>query len=175
MENPSRAFASRGGTAVTCTKCGAATTVPFVPTPGRPVYCRSCFASAGPGPSGPAPSGPAPSTGYGAPRPSGGGGFRRDGPPPRSRNNVQNARRRMLAQGRKGHFVYDVREVLAGSEGRIDEAQRRMFVEMVFTRGARMGTEAAVDFVREKRADDTLTSDEAKRIERLLEKYSFYR
>lgn len=30
---------------VTCAACGAATTVPFKPTSGRPVYCRDCFRS----------------------------------------------------------------------------------------------------------------------------------
>ena len=28
---------------VKCTVCGNATTVPFKPTPGKPVYCRTCF------------------------------------------------------------------------------------------------------------------------------------
>lgn len=28
-----------------CAECGAATTVPFQPTQGRPVYCRDCFRS----------------------------------------------------------------------------------------------------------------------------------
>jgi CxxC-x17-CxxC domain-containing protein len=28
---------------VNCAKCGAGTTVPFYPSQGRPVYCRSCF------------------------------------------------------------------------------------------------------------------------------------
>lgn len=26
-----------------CAECGVATTVPFQPTEGRPVYCRDCF------------------------------------------------------------------------------------------------------------------------------------
>lgn len=30
---------------VTCAECGAATTVPFKPTEGRPVYCRDCYRS----------------------------------------------------------------------------------------------------------------------------------
>jgi CxxC-x17-CxxC domain-containing protein len=30
-------------TRVTCSECGAVTTVPFVPHTGRPVLCRSCF------------------------------------------------------------------------------------------------------------------------------------
>lgn len=29
--------------AVACAKCGETTTVPFYPSQGRPVYCRSCF------------------------------------------------------------------------------------------------------------------------------------
>lgn len=28
---------------VKCARCGEATTVPFYPSQGRPVYCRSCF------------------------------------------------------------------------------------------------------------------------------------
>lgn len=30
---------------ITCAGCGVVTTVPFTPTPGRPVYCRSCYTS----------------------------------------------------------------------------------------------------------------------------------
>ncbi|MBI4134809.1 MAG: hypothetical protein HY471_01725 [Candidatus Sungbacteria bacterium] len=29
--------------AAVCTKCNKETTVPFQPTPGKPVYCRECF------------------------------------------------------------------------------------------------------------------------------------
>ena len=29
--------------AVNCARCGETTTVPFYPSQGRPVYCRSCF------------------------------------------------------------------------------------------------------------------------------------
>lgn len=28
---------------ITCSKCGAASQVPFQPTAGRDVYCRDCF------------------------------------------------------------------------------------------------------------------------------------
>ena len=31
---------------VTCAQCGQETTVPFYPSQGRPVFCRSCFLSA---------------------------------------------------------------------------------------------------------------------------------
>lgn len=30
-------------TEVTCSDCGKETTVPFEPTKGRPVYCKSCY------------------------------------------------------------------------------------------------------------------------------------
>ncbi|HEX9761027.1 MAG TPA: zinc-ribbon domain containing protein [Candidatus Acidoferrales bacterium] len=33
----------RSETKTTCSQCGKETTVPFVPTQGRPVYCRECF------------------------------------------------------------------------------------------------------------------------------------
>ena len=33
----------RPETRTTCSECGASTTVPFKPTQGRPVLCRSCF------------------------------------------------------------------------------------------------------------------------------------
>lgn len=33
----------RAETRTTCSECGTATTVPFKPTQGRPVLCRSCF------------------------------------------------------------------------------------------------------------------------------------
>jgi len=29
---------------VNCTECHKATTVPFEPTKGKPIYCRTCFA-----------------------------------------------------------------------------------------------------------------------------------
>lgn len=31
----------------TCAQCGTSTRVPFKPVPGRPVYCRDCYASRG--------------------------------------------------------------------------------------------------------------------------------
>ena len=35
----------RTETHVTCSECGSNTTVPFKPTQGRPVMCRTCFAN----------------------------------------------------------------------------------------------------------------------------------
>jgi CxxC-x17-CxxC domain-containing protein len=40
-----RGSSPRPGFAVTCSRCGAETTVPFKPAPGRPVYCRDCYRS----------------------------------------------------------------------------------------------------------------------------------
>jgi CxxC-x17-CxxC domain-containing protein len=34
---------SRTEVAVSCAQCSVSTTVPFLPTQGRPVYCRDCF------------------------------------------------------------------------------------------------------------------------------------
>jgi len=39
--DPSRR--ERVETVATCSSCGKETTVPFRPSPGRPVYCRECF------------------------------------------------------------------------------------------------------------------------------------
>lgn len=36
-------FGDRPKFPATCTKCGKDTTVPFEPTPGKPVYCIDCF------------------------------------------------------------------------------------------------------------------------------------
>ncbi len=36
---------ARPETRTTCSQCGAETTVPFLPTQGRPVLCRLCFQS----------------------------------------------------------------------------------------------------------------------------------
>ncbi|MGP8253926.1 MAG: zinc-ribbon domain containing protein [Terracidiphilus sp.] len=40
-------FRVRPETRTTCSECGTETTVPFKPTQGRPVLCRSCFQKAG--------------------------------------------------------------------------------------------------------------------------------
>lgn len=42
-ERTAGASGPREMTAVTCAKCGVATTVPFVPRRDRPVYCSSCY------------------------------------------------------------------------------------------------------------------------------------
>jgi len=39
-------FRQRIEVTVTCAQCGQQTTVPFYPSQGRPVYCRSCFLAA---------------------------------------------------------------------------------------------------------------------------------
>jgi CxxC-x17-CxxC domain-containing protein len=49
-----RASGAAGGvrteTRTVCSECGAETTVPFKPTQGRPVLCRSCFQQKRPAP-----------------------------------------------------------------------------------------------------------------------------
>ncbi len=40
LNQPSR---ERVETSAVCSQCGKATTVPFKPTQGRPVYCKECF------------------------------------------------------------------------------------------------------------------------------------
>ncbi|HEV2274390.1 MAG TPA: zinc-ribbon domain containing protein [Acidobacteriaceae bacterium] len=42
--------AVRTETRTVCSECGAETTVPFKPTQGRPVLCRSCFQQKRPAP-----------------------------------------------------------------------------------------------------------------------------
>ncbi len=149
---------------MTCSGCGAATTVPFTPTPGRPVYCRDCFArknAASP-----------PAGGAGARPPM---GARRDYTAEAPVRTAATSRKRMLSQGRKAHFVYDTMEVLTVNGGTLGEDQRRAFVEMLFTRGARLSSQAAYEFLVEKRADNTITKTEADKLTRLLEQYSFWR
>ncbi|HUR69620.1 MAG TPA: CxxC-x17-CxxC domain-containing protein [Candidatus Thermoplasmatota archaeon] len=162
-------------TQVTCSSCGQMTSVPFVPTPGRPVYCRECFAKRSP--DGGARRGP-PSRG---PPPSGGGGFRprfgggdsaSAGERPRP---VSGQRKRMLAQGRKGHFIFDARAVMRRSEGGMDDQHHRAFLEGLFARGSRDSTAAAQDFLDEKLADKTITPEERNGLGQLLERYSFWR
>ena len=151
----------RSMTQVTCSDCGQPTEVPFVPTPGRPVYCRACFAkrnASGPGSAGPARRPP--------PRRE----FPANAPRPGS-----NSRKRMLAQGRKGHFMYDAREILKASEGGMEDQHHRAFLEGLFARGARGSTEDAQVFLDEKLADNTINQGEREGLGRLLERYSFWR
>ena len=154
---------------VTCTACGQPARVPFTPTPGRPVYCRDCFSKQR-APS--AAGGPAPSPG-GARRPPSrfGGGYRSEGRPAP----VPGARKRMLAQGRKGHFMFDAREAMKSKEGGMDEQHHRAFLEGLFARGARDSTASAQDFLDEKLADNTITADERRMLGNLIERYSFWR
>ena len=156
--NPS-SEAPRQNVAVTCSGCGVQTTVPFTPTPGRPVYCRECFAKKG---------------GSAGTRPMGGGGGGRPSPfGPRIKDEKSMQRKRMVAQGRKAHFIYDTIDVL--SKGKMLEENRRVFAEMLFTRGARISTQAAYDFLEEKVVDKTIEDSEAVRLGALVDKYSFWR
>ena len=142
-------------TQVTCSKCGQQTSVPFAPTPGRPVFCRECFSKQ-----------PASRP---APRSSGEGGGRFGAKP------NQMPRKRMMAQGRKTHFIYDARGLLQRMEGGMDDQHARAFLEGLFARGARTSTAAAQEFLDEKLADETITQDQRRALGDLVERYSFYR
>jgi CxxC-x17-CxxC domain-containing protein len=142
-------------TTVTCTRCQKETTVPFVPTPGRPVFCRDCFAKTPA--SGPRP----PPRSFGAAR----------GP----RTPVDGERKRMMAQGRKTHFIYDARAILTGMEGGMEDKDNRAFLEGLFARGARISTQAAQEFLEEKVNDGAVTHEQAIQLGRLIDKYSFFR
>ena len=146
-------------TAVTCSKCGKATTVPFAPTPGRPVFCRECFAgSAGTRP--PERAGPARGPSYA---------------PPHAPGHTSIPRKRMMAQGRKGHFMHDARALLTTTEGGMEDKDVRAFLEGLFARGARGSTEGAQIFLDEKLADKTITAQQRQGLCNLVERYSFWR
>lgn len=81
----------------------------------------------------------------------------------------------MLAQGRKGHFIYDARAALRRVEGGMEDQHHRAFLEGLFARGSRDSTAAAQDFLDEKLQDETLTLDERNSLGQLLERYSFWR
>lgn len=153
-------------TAATCGACGKETTVPFTPTPGRPVYCRECFTKQreqrGGGPSGGGQRGP--------PR-GGGGGFR--GGFDRSDRPAPTPRKRMMKQGQKAHFRYDLRQILENTK--MDETQKLSFAETIFSKGTRMSSEDAMQFVDSKVADETLTAKEADAINALIHRYSMWR
>jgi CxxC-x17-CxxC domain-containing protein len=44
MAPPPVSYRTKIETHTQCSQCGRSTTVPFVPTQGRPVLCRDCFA-----------------------------------------------------------------------------------------------------------------------------------
>lgn len=77
----------------------------------------------------------------------------------------------MLSMRRKGHFVYDALASL-DEENQMDEDQRRTFVEMVFTRGARQDTATAQEFLDEKREEGIVSDEEASTIARVLDRYT---
>lgn len=87
----------------------------------------------------------------------------------------QTPRKRMMAQGRKGHFMYDAKALLLKVPGKMDEAAIRAFLESVFARGTRHSTEDARKFLDEKLGDETLSKDQHAGLARLIEQYSFWR
>jgi hypothetical protein len=79
----------------------------------------------------------------------------------------------MMAVARKGHFFYDLREILRATK--MEEARYRSFSETLFARGTRQSTDDAKMYLREKVNDNTLTEDEGQAIADLVERYSFWR
>src|SRR5581483_85317 len=114
-------------------------------------------AGAGAPPRGSAPSSRSEGGGYG-------GGFDRRNATPR---------KRMMAQGRKTHFMHDAKALFARYPGKVDEAHVRAFLEGLFARGARQSTADAQDFLDEKLKDETITLDQRNGLGRLVEQYSF--
>lgn len=151
-------------TSITCTKCGKAATVPFAPTPGRPVFCRDCFSRPA---QGGAPGG-APSSGGYVPRGP-------DSPGARAARAALPGKKRMMAQGRKTHFIYDARGALVDLPGGMDDKDARAFLEGLFARGSRGSVEAAQEFLDEKLVAELITPDQRNALGRLVERYSFYR
>ena len=150
-------------TTVTCSKCQKPATVPFVPTPGRPVFCRDCFSKTSPRTSGfGGPSGGA----------GGAGGFRREGSTP---SIALPSKKRMMAQGRKTHFLYDAKEILGDMPGGMEQKDNRAFLESLFAKGARGSTQDAQVFLEDKVKDGGVTHEQAIQLGRLIDKYSFYR
>jgi len=84
-------------------------------------------------------------------------------------------KKRMMAQGRKTHFIFDARAILGSMEGGMDDKDARAFLEGLFARGARTSTEAAQVFLEEKVKDETVTHEQAIELGKLIDKYSFYR
>lgn len=81
----------------------------------------------------------------------------------------------MMAQGRKGHFMYDAKALLAMAPGKLDDAMIRSFLESVFQRGTRQSTEDARKYLDEKLAEGTLSKEQHAGLARLIEQYSFWR
>ncbi|MHB8584211.1 MAG: hypothetical protein ACYDDF_00020 [Thermoplasmatota archaeon] len=82
-------------------------------------------------------------------------------------------RKRMMAVGRKTHFMYDLREILRATK--MDEARYRSFAESLFAKGSRVSTDEAKIYLREKVNDNTFREEEAQAIADLVERYSFWR
>lgn len=92
-----------------------------------------------------------------------------------SRSQGPNTRKRMMAQGRKGHFMHDAKAALMAIEGKMDEQYVRAFLEGIFQRGTRQSTEDALVYLDEKVAEGTVSKDQGNALADLIERYSFWR
>lgn len=100
---------------------------------------------------------------------------RGEGPRGMQRGPNPNQRKRMMAQGRKGHFMHDAKAALLGHEGKMDEQYVRAFLEGIFQRGTRQSTEDALVYLDEKVAEGTVSKDQGNALADLIERYSFWR
>lgn len=82
-------------------------------------------------------------------------------------------RRRMLDMRRESHFKYDLRELLLQST--LPPEQLAGFVATVVSKGSRVSTADAKEFVTEKHREKLLTLAEAAAINGLLDRYSKWR
>lgn len=91
----------------------------------------------------------------------------RDAPP------ADRVRRRMLDVSREGHFKYDLREALLRSS--LPPEKIAAFHASIVSKGARIGTQAAKDFVTGKLDEKLLTRPERDAIVALIDRYSRWR
>lgn len=85
----------------------------------------------------------------------------------------QTERRRMLDLRREGHFKYDLRELLVGSS--LPPEQLAAFAATVFSKGSRMSTADAKDWVTSKLQENAITKPERDAINTLIDRYSKWR
>ncbi len=91
--------------------------------------------------------------------------------PPRERQDTD--RRRMLDLRREGHFRFDLKEVLLTSS--VPPEQMAAFGATILSKGARISTAAAKEYVTAKLEAAQLTKPERDAINTLIDRYSRWR
>lgn len=82
--------------------------------------------------------------------------------------------KKMLNEGRVGHFQYDVREAL-GRSRTLDEDNIIGLTQTIITKATRLGIVDAKEFVSEKFAEGEINEKDKEQIHRLLDRYAQYR